>query len=103
MAEEKTTQRTEIIYTRPGDDILSFYANNVSVGGTAFDLRIVFGEAISASPTAVTIEQRVRVTMAWLEAKMLSQFLAKNIEMYEALNGPIKTPKIESVQAPPSP
>jgi hypothetical protein len=41
----------------------------------------------------IWVDQHVQVTMSWLEAKLLADFLRANIEAYEDLNGPLKLPK----------
>ncbi|MFZ0758460.1 MAG: DUF3467 domain-containing protein [Candidatus Sulfotelmatobacter sp.] len=77
----------------PGGYVPRFYSNNVQMATTSFDVRIVFGEVVEVSDERAIIEQQVQVTMTWLEAKILADFLQANIKAHEELNGPLKLPK----------
>jgi Protein of unknown function (DUF3467) len=80
---------------RPAQDgIQYFYANNLSLGTTPFDVRIVFGEVIDISADKVVVEQRAQVAMSWLEAKVLGEFLRANVEAYEQKNGTLLVPDV---------
>jgi hypothetical protein len=47
------------------------------------------------------VDQRVQVTMTWLEAKILADFMQTNIKAYEDLNGPLKLPKnLDKIMVP---
>jgi Protein of unknown function (DUF3467) len=80
---------------RPNKDgIQYFYANNVSLGTTAFDVRLVFGEIVDITDEKLTVEQRLQVTMSWLETKILSEFLRVNVQAFEEKNGALKMPEL---------
>jgi len=94
MAEQKINA-PKITYTKPADrGFPSVYSNNVATGSTAFDIRIIFGEVLDMPGDELVIEQRVQVTMAWLEAKLLRDILTQQIDRYEKANGQIKLPGI---------
>ncbi len=78
----------------PPEGLLRTYANNVSMSATRFDLKLLFGEVIEVTDEKAIIETRVQVTVDWLEAKLLADFLAANIKAFEELNGPLKLPVI---------
>ena len=80
-----------------------FYANVVNFGGTAFDIRLVFGQIIKREEQE-EFEPRVAITLPWLQAKALSIYLQLNLFAYEKVNGKIDIPShlLPSIQ-PPSP
>jgi hypothetical protein len=100
MPPEEKPQR-EIQYITPPEGLTRFYANNLAMGTTKFDVRIIFGEIRDVTPTMAVVDQRFQVTMCWTEAKLLADFLHANIKAFEDLNGPLKLPKIpEKVVVP---
>lgn len=70
------------------------YANNVAIGNTAFDVRMVFGEVGDSTASKITIHQKVQVTISWLQAKILLEFLGRHVRGYEEKNGPISLPNM---------
>jgi len=100
MIEEESQKLTELPanpptvkpleYVEPEDGRQIFYCNNHQVGWTAHDIRLLFGELVEITETSVEIEQRVQVTMSWLQAKYLMRTLQERISAYERLNGEIK-------------
>lgn len=84
----------KIEYVFPPNGVPNVYANNIAMGTTKFDVRMIFGEVRDISEAHIAIEQRVQVTMSWHEAKILADFLWANIKAYEELNGPLKLPQI---------
>jgi hypothetical protein len=91
--EEAPKTEKPIEYRAPQGGVLRFYSNNVQLATTSFDVRMIFGEVIEVKPDKAIIEQNVQITMSWLEAKVLADFLQANIKALEELNGPIKLPK----------
>jgi hypothetical protein len=89
----KINSETVIEYVEPDDGRLITYSNNVVWGCTSFDMRLVFGELIELNfkENKAVVEQRVQVTMSWLQAKQLAELLAEKVKAYEAKNGPIDT------------
>lgn len=77
------------------------YCNNVQLASTGFDVRIVFGEVAEVLPEKVVVLQNVQVSMTWVEAKILADFLQTNIKLFEELNGPLTLPKnVSKIVAP---
>ncbi len=81
----------EIEYVEPEEGRLITYANNVVWGVTSYDVRLVFGELIELQDQKATVEQRVQVTMSWLQAKQLATLLHEKVKAYEEKNGVIDT------------
>jgi len=107
MSEEKTVPNSEtpvrrFEYKSPPAGIPSVYSNNIQLQQTVYDLRIVFGEVGSVTPEVAEVHQRVSVTMSWLEAKILSEFLSSYVRSFEEQNGPIQTSFV-GVKNPPAP
>ena len=97
MPEEKPPQtpvNKPVQYVRPPEGVPSFYTNNVAIGPTNFDIRIVFGELMEPSEEQLIVTQRVSVTMSWLEAKILATFLQDNVDAFEKANGAITFPQL---------
>lgn|SRR5487761_4344 len=97
MPPEKTTTAVgpstpQIENISPADGLPLVYANNVAIGNTAFDLRMIFGEIGDATPSKITVYQKVQVTMSWLQAKILLEFLGRYIKGYEEKNGEMFLP-----------
>jgi len=80
---------TEI--AKPEGGTQTVYSNHLRSGYTVNDLRIIFGEITDISIDKVTVTERVQVTMTWLHAKVLHEFLGHHIEAFEEKNGPIKS------------
>jgi hypothetical protein len=91
--EETPKPQRKIEYRAPADGLRTVYCNNVQMSSTSFDIRMLFGEIAEVLDDKVVVDQRVQVTMTWLEAKFLADFLQANIKAYEDLNGPVKLPK----------
>jgi hypothetical protein len=100
MPDEKPQQR-QIEYRPSPEGVLRVYANNVSMSSTRFDLRILFGEVADISEDKAVVENRVQVTITWLEAKLLGDFITANIKAFEELNGPLKLPNIPQLMIVP--
>lgn len=77
----------------PEDGIFTTYANHMMLGYTPFDIRIVFGEIVESSPETVQVEQRAQVTLSWIQAKALREYLTQLIQRHEAEGGEIKMPQ----------
>ena len=95
METEATTKpQRKIEYRVSPDGLVKVYSNNVQMATTSFDVRVLFGQVAEVSDEKLVIDQRVELTMTWLEAKILADFLQANIKSYEDLNGEIKLPKV---------
>ena len=83
---------TEYVVPDPAHGLFTTYANNVQLGYTVYDLRLIFGELVEMTAEKVTIEQRVQVTISWLQAKVLSELLSRSIAECEEQNGGVRMP-----------
>ena len=101
---DKTAEnKQQIEYREQPGGMFRTYCNNVMMSSTGFDVRVIFGEVIEVSndKTKVIVEQRAQVTMTWLEAKLVGDFLQANVKAHEELNGPLKLPKnIDKIVVP---
>jgi hypothetical protein len=68
------------------------YANNVYVEGSAWDLKMVFGQ-LDQSTVPARVEQRGAVTLPWAQAKILAYFMCLHLAGYEMQNGTINVPQ----------
>lgn len=92
-AEATPKPQKQLEYRHPESGLIRVYSNNVAMASTSFDVRILFGEVAEINADKVIVDQNVQVTMTWLEAKILADFLRANIEAHENLNGPLTVPK----------
>ncbi len=72
-----------------GPSFASSYCNNIAYAVNLIDFVLIFGEAIDATPDVVTVEQRARITMSPVQAKVLSAILTDQIANYEARSGKV--------------
>jgi hypothetical protein len=98
--QKKTTVR-KLELIRPKDGIPCIYTNHIRIGQTVYDIRITFGEITEVTEERFEVTERMQVTMSWLEAKILSEFLSSNIRVFEERNGPIKTTYAKIINPPP--
>jgi len=80
-------------YRHPQSGLPRVYCNNVQMGTTSFDMRLLFGEVAEVLPDKIVVQQHVQVTMSWPEAKIIADFMLANIRAHEELNGAIQLPK----------
>jgi hypothetical protein len=75
-------------------DFRSVYANNTAFQMNAFDISLIFGEILEANEqtSIATVEQRVRIVMSPLHAKLFSLVMLQNIQTYEGRFGEIRVP-----------
>ena len=95
---ESPQKKLELI--RPKDGIPCVYTNHIRIGQTVYDLRVTFGEITEVTEEKFEVTERVQVTMSWLEAKVLSEFLSGHIRIFEERNGPIKTAYAKPINPP---
>ncbi len=75
-------------------DFKSIYSNFVQSGFTAFDIYLSFGETVGGTPDGtLPVEMKARVSMAPLEAKLVTLILASSVQKYEAQFGKIQVPQ----------
>ena len=78
-------------------DFRSIYSNNVVFTAALFDFSMIFGEVIekeqiSQTTGNVTVEQKVKIIMSPLHAKLFLQVAARQLRAYEQRFGEIKSP-----------
>ena len=95
MDNEKNQPQMALEYREQSGGVFRTYCTNVMMASTGFDVRIIFGEVIDVLPdkSKAIVEQRAQVTMTWIEAKLVGDFLQANVKAYEELNGPLKLQK----------
>jgi hypothetical protein len=64
-------------------DFRNYYANNVFIESTAWDLKITFGHLDRAS-APVLVKNECSVTLPWPQAKLALFWIALHVEMAEA-------------------
>jgi Protein of unknown function (DUF3467) len=83
--QEQTSQ--EPIINPPA---MTLYANHFGLGMTVFDLALLFGEAIGVQDGRPVIQQRIKVLLSPLLAKIVARSLAEGVAQYEKQFGEIK-------------
>lgn len=84
--QDRALPEPEIEFVK-GPQYASFYSNNVSYSVNQLDFVLIFGEIIDIRPEKLTVEQRARVTMSPLQAKILSILLNEQIDTLEKNSG----------------
>ncbi len=77
---------------RKSPDFGSIYANWIQAQFSMNELSLLIGEAFSANGI-LEIEQKARIVIAPLQAKLLTAILAKVVTTYEQQNGKINIPE----------
>ncbi len=98
-AEERTgEQEQHITYTTvKAPDFRSMYSNNVTFSAALFDFSMIFGEVVEAEQTSattanLTVEQKVKIVMSPLHAKVFLDVAVRQLRNYELRFGEIKFP-----------
>jgi len=87
----ETAVKPQSFVNRKAPGYASIYANNVAYNTNAFDFTIIFGEVDEFNPQTneVTIDQKVKVLMAPVQAKLLRDALVKAVADYEEKFGEV--------------
>jgi hypothetical protein len=72
---------------------VTLYANQLGIGMTAFDIAVTFGEVVGIKDGRTVIQQRIKVLMSPLLAKIAANSIAQSVAQYEERFGEIKEPK----------
>jgi hypothetical protein len=89
--QEGTTTRTlQDLPIRQSTDFAMVYANSADFATLPWDLTVIFGQVVSADPNNPYVEQRVAVTLSPQTAKMVLDFLRRNVVAYEQQYGEIR-------------
>lgn len=105
MADEQGTPLQPIamvdMATRRSADFRSIYANNTKFGLSPFEVSFIFSEITESVEGKLYVEQKVRVAMPPLQAKLLLLILAQNLQNFENQFGLINVPSqfLEFVQS----
>lgn len=93
-------------------DFRSIYTNHTAFNTSAFDFAMTFGEIQDAGAGQLFVEQKVRVVMSPLHAKIFAAIVTNNVRNYENHFGEIKVPQpqqnegfrdgVKGDEAPPS-
>jgi hypothetical protein len=100
-APESPTPSSESPQATPGPetvrspDFKMVYANNVNLTGSAWDIRMTFGELFTDIFGKTLLEQRVMVTVSPQMAKVMAFTINSAVKNYEAQIGEIKMPPLE--------
>jgi hypothetical protein len=94
----ETAKPRTVEYRDSPDGLTRTYSNNIALAATRFDVKLIFGQVAEITAEKAIVENRVQVTITWLEAKILADFLQANVKTFEELNGgPLKLPKVQQV------
>jgi|SRR5271157_1204635 len=73
-------------------DFRSIYSNHTTFTTSAFDFVMTFGEISESAEGELSVEQKVRVIMSPLHAKIFAAIVGNNVQNFEARFGEIKIP-----------
>jgi hypothetical protein len=80
---------------RVAPDMVKYYANNVRLETTAFDLTMSFGQVAEPLPNKSGdsyVDLKAEIKLSWLQAKVTAIFLSINVAAHEAQLGAIQIP-----------
>jgi Protein of unknown function (DUF3467) len=72
---------------------VTVYANNLGIGMTVFDIVVTFGEVVGVRDGRAVIQQRVKIIMSPLLAKIFTRNLSESVSDYEKQFGEIRVPE----------
>jgi hypothetical protein len=75
-------------------DFKSIYANWVQGSFSPHDVWVIFGESFPNGPQSAIVEQKARVIVSPLEAKLLAMILGKIVGAYEEQFGKLVVPHV---------
>ena len=71
--------------------IPDYYANMIQFATTAWDFRMLFGQMIKRGDSEI-FEQKVAITLPWLQVKTMIVYLQMNLFIHERANGKVNVP-----------
>lgn len=77
--------------TIKSQDFYEEYANNVFLEPSVWDMKLIFGQ-LDQREIPIKVEQRVSVTLPWVQAKIFAYLLCLHLAGYEMQNGKINIP-----------
>lgn len=87
------------VVTQEAADFKHVYTNHIQGATTAFDVSLTIGEVIQVGNGKIVIENRVRVSMSPLEAKVLQRIMTNLVYQHEGTYGPIHVPEVDVMPA----
>lgn len=79
----------ETVDSKSGGDMNAEYANSVGFQPTIWDLKILFGELSSRTPS---VDWHTSMTLSWAQAKLMAYYLQVNLALQESRSGNINVP-----------
>ncbi|MGA9721239.1 MAG: hypothetical protein WBQ86_02195 [Candidatus Binatus sp.] len=80
---EPTEKPTPPSQVERAADFRTYYANNVYIESTAWDLKITFGQ-LDRATAPLLVKNECSVTLPWPQAKLALFWIALHVEMAEA-------------------
>jgi hypothetical protein len=77
---------------RRSSDYHSVYADHMKFGATAFEISITFSQISETVEGQLYVDQKIRVMLSPLAAKILAAVLTQNVDNFEKLFGAIQIP-----------
>lgn len=78
------------------EDFFSFYANNMAIGFSSWDVSITFGEIVGQGAEGQPVVEEIgKVTMTREFFKVITHVMALNLAAYEKRYGEIKNPHFD--------
>lgn len=73
-------------------DFISLYVNNAKFATNAFEFGVYFGEISEDTAGELFVEQKAKILMSPLHAKIFAVMFLQNVKNFEAKFGEIKIP-----------
>lgn len=89
------------VRTEKGPHYTAFYCNNIAYAMGAIDFVLILGEVVNTGKE-IYIEQRARVTMSPIQAKVMRDILTERLSVYESHFGEVKVPVEVQAKVPAS-
>lgn len=74
-------------YTKPPEEVPTFYVNNTNGVMSVFDLRLTFSQIVDSTDKGVRVNPQVVVLMSPQHAKAIVDLITGQIEKYEEMTG----------------
>ena len=79
----------KIQYTKGPESAPRFYANNTNATFSNFDLKLTFGQIADVVDDKLPVDPQAIIFMSPQHAKAVVALLSRQLEIFEANNGPI--------------
>jgi hypothetical protein len=101
MADIEKPQQPDIEWVKSPNGVYETYCNSIHPSWTLYDVRLQCGQLvpIRARTGPFVVEEKVAITMAWPQLKLLHKMLGDLLESYEQTNGEIKQLTITPIPA----